>query len=125
MTIAYGPEVFVELLRDVPEFAPIYDEHIAFYEELIPHVLFGDVTRFVIDGQLAGDTELVDRALKSLDRIMREGDDPTDNLVAVSFVEFFIPLDEPGEAEVAARFPPGLAEELRRMREWTPPGAVE
>jgi len=38
----------------------------------------------------------------------------------MSFVEHLGAETEPGEHEVVARFPPNLASELRRQRDWRP-----
>jgi hypothetical protein len=78
-----------------PGLAPILDEHLDDYYELLAHVLFGDVTRYAAD--LAGrapedaeaDAQLL-RLLIDLDETLLpegQGDDPVDNLVWVSFVE--------------------------------------
>jgi hypothetical protein len=36
------------LVREVPELASIYHEHIDFNEELLPHLLMADVGRFAV-----------------------------------------------------------------------------
>lgn len=35
-------DVVDRLLEHLPAFQPEVDEHLAFYDELLPHVLFGD-----------------------------------------------------------------------------------
>ncbi len=54
---------------------------------MLPHLLFGDLTRFVLDAHARGDDDLVRRALAFLNKAFREGDDIVQNLVGMSFVE--------------------------------------
>jgi hypothetical protein len=37
-----------DLVRAIPEFEPAVKDHLDFNEELLPHILFGDLTRWVI-----------------------------------------------------------------------------
>jgi len=41
------------LLASVPDLRGVYDEHISDNDELLPHVFFGDVTRFAIENAAA------------------------------------------------------------------------
>jgi len=42
--------VFVNrLIEKIPELRPLVDEHIEYHEALLSHVLFGDMTRWLID----------------------------------------------------------------------------
>src|SRR5713101_1649283 len=85
-------EVPEALLSAVPEFASAYQEHLADNEvELLLHVLFGDLTRFALDADENGDTEVIRRLLGFLDLSLREGDARVRNLVQVSFVENVLP----------------------------------
>jgi hypothetical protein len=68
-----------ELVSVVPEFQPVLSEHVAFYEEPLPHVLFGELTRWLIDlyrkslGPDAGAVlhrETLDRALDFLEQTL-------------------------------------------------------
>jgi hypothetical protein len=86
--IRFGQEVVDRLLADVPEFREEYEEHLRFMDgELLLHVLFGDLTRFLVAAEAADDEVLVARCLASMDRLLREADQETQNLVRVSFVE--------------------------------------
>lgn len=92
-SITYGD--FPLLLRDeVPGFAPVYDEHMSDYDEVLPHVLVGELTRFLF-GQ-ASDAAL-ESALGLLERAAAASDERLQELVAVSFIENLEPN--------AARFP--------------------
>lgn len=56
-------------------------------DDLLPHVLFGDFTRFVIEAWRSGDSDLLGRCLDFLERALLEGDEKVLNLVEASFIE--------------------------------------
>ena len=107
------------LVAAVPEFRPVLDEHVADFDEVLPHVLFGDLTRFVLAAHERGDTALVSRSLEWLDRALRGGDERVQNVVAVSFVENVGVWDEALD-EFVASWPAALREEARSQRDWRP-----
>lgn len=86
---------FVEwLVARHTSLAPILAEHLSDNAELLPHVLFGDVTRYAADlaRRAPGEPEADDalcRLLEDLDASMLPagGDDPVDDVIWVSFVE--------------------------------------
>lgn len=82
-------ESFVQqLLRRVPELKKAYDEHMADPDGLLPHVLFGDVTRFAIaQADQPRSRDLLLRLLEHMESGLAEGSDEVQELVAVSFVE--------------------------------------
>jgi hypothetical protein len=102
----YGT-VHEELRLAVPEFGPAVDEHVAEYDEVLQHVLFGDLTRFVLAAHERGDREVEERCLGFLDRAVRDGDDEVKNLVLVSFVENIQPWD-PSRADFIGSWPSAL-----------------
>ena len=70
------------LVRTCPELERLLAVHISDYDELIPNVFLGDVTRHVLmDG--AGRCQIVEYLNKSFS----SGDFDVENLIAVSFVE--------------------------------------
>jgi hypothetical protein len=89
--------VFVDwLVAKHPRLAPIREEHLSDNGgELLPHVLFGDVTRHAagLARRAADDPDADDelrRLLEDLNGAMLPvgaDDDPVDNLIWVSFVE--------------------------------------
>jgi len=85
--------------------------------ELLLHVLFGDLTRFVVAAEAAGDERLVERCLRAIERLIAEVDEKTQELVGVSFVENIAWEEDPLSSEVRGRLPPRLAAELRAQRE--------
>jgi len=80
-----------------PPLAPLLEEHLTDYDELLDHVFFGDVTRYADDLARRADKHSAAYGallplLEDLDAAMfaaeRDGeDDPVDNLIWVSFVE--------------------------------------
>lgn len=118
VTLAYS-EVASALRVALPEFGAAIDEHIAFNDEVLPHLLVGDLTRFVLDARRRGKDDLVQRALAFLDDALRNGDDMVANLVCVSFVENVSPWD-PDQAQFIASWPDALRLEAEQQRDWRP-----
>lgn len=116
--LAYS-EVASALRVALPEFAAAIDEHVAYNERLLTHLLFGDLTRFVLDAHKRGDDDLVRRALEFLDSALREGDDAVQNLVSVSFIENVGPW-EPNQAHFIASWPDALRSDAEQQRDWRP-----
>ena len=84
-----GNQEFVaDLIRLVPELEPAYREHVVFYEELLPHVFMGDVTRFAIEGASGRDNEpVLARLLAYLEEGLANGPEEVKELIFASFVE--------------------------------------
>jgi hypothetical protein len=82
-------------LAAIPEFAPELEAHLAFNHQMLPHVLFGDLTRWVIDLYRQSQGHSEDRPGEVLARTLRfledRFSDPLDaaahDLIAVSFLE--------------------------------------
>ncbi len=107
-------------LRDnVQAVVPAVDGHLADYGEVIPHVLFGQLTRFVLRARERDDLVVVGECLECFDEMLRIGDNAVQNLVAVSFVENVGPGD-PAQSAFIATWPEGLRLEAQRQRDWTP-----
>lgn len=84
--------------------ARIRDEHRVDFSDPLPHVFFGDVTRYASSLAREGtDTDQLDRLLSDLDDSLSSGDerDEVDNLIWVSFVENAQGV--PGDSEEALR----------------------
>lgn len=115
-SLAYS-EVANALRVALPEFGAAIDEHIAAFDEVFPHLLFGEMTRFVLDARERGEDDLVQRALVFLDDALRDGDDMVENLVEVSFVENVGPWD-PDQAQFIASWPDALRLRAEQQRDW-------
>lgn len=104
---------FPELLRiSVPGFDSVYDEHVRDYDEVLPHVLVGDLVRFLLQEVRthgAGSTALR-AAMDLLEQAMSSDDQRLQELVAVSFLENLDPED-PGFTEISTLFGSSLRAE--------------
>jgi hypothetical protein len=87
-------EVFLnELLKKVPELTSVYDEHLYDYEELLPHVLMAEITRFIV--KLANkviknkkdDNLKLSVILDHFENALNEGNEELTNIIVVSFLE--------------------------------------
>lgn len=79
-----------ELLRRVPDVKPIYDEHVADNDTLLPHVFLGDVSRFVVAEANKGLCPAAIAVLEHLDEGLGIGSEEVKELIVVSFVENLI-----------------------------------
>ncbi len=102
-------ESFVkELLRKVPELENTYEQHMANNDSLLPHVLMGDVTRFVLAGaEHTQKQKSIARLLEYFEIALQSGSDEVKELIVVSFVENLI-----GEDRVVAVIKPFLGKHL-------------
>jgi hypothetical protein len=69
-TLSYK-DVVDALRKEIPEFGPSIEEHISDnFGETLPHLLFGDLTRFIEEAWREGNTELVSRCLSWLEHVL-------------------------------------------------------
>jgi hypothetical protein len=96
---------------------PLYEDHVRENDELLPHVLFGRLTDWIVRAYLAaphrGDTWKA--VIDQLETEFEHGDDNVRELIAVSFLEN---LPYPGEegADIAEHLGPNLRAELHQLR---------
>jgi len=94
-------EHFPEQLRAcVPGFDLIYDQHVRYYDQVLPHVLLGDLVQFLrTEVRRHGDERAcLHEALALLERCVESSDCRLRELVAVSFLAKLDPDDEVFEA---------------------------
>lgn len=111
----------LELVNKVDRLKPIYEKHINDNDELLCHVFFGDLTRYVIElnksimnNLIDSDVEAMGVILNHLENKVTGLDDNIDNLIGVSFLENLIPLnDEIWHLE--SMFGQNLKTEFRKM----------
>ena len=109
---------FVDLLRSaVPGVEDVYRAHIERNDELLQHVLLGDLTRFVLsEADTHGQDSFVLRQIMPLlEAAMGSDDEKLQELIAVSFLENVLPEDGGFEA-VRAWFGPKLEEQYLKFR---------
>ena len=106
---------FVEKLRtDVRGFGRIYDQHVSYYQQVLPHVLLGDLARYLKSVAKSNGPERValDEAMGLLECGMSSADTKLQELVAVSFLARLDPEDEDFEP-IRARFGERLKEQYQ------------
>jgi hypothetical protein len=76
------------MLAGVPALQPVYDEHISDNDGLLPHVFFGDVTRFAIENAaVPASATAIERLLTILDETLADADAEVREVILASFVE--------------------------------------
>jgi hypothetical protein len=111
-----------QLAAPFPGLAALLDEHIKEnFGEVLPHVFFGDVTRYLVSLLLAisGGGDLTQRRelCQTLDRLEEgysRGDEELQELIAVSFLENLPRPGEPG-SQIRSMLGPSLSKQLRTM----------
>jgi len=94
MPTAGGQAFCQALVTAVPELQSAFTEHVEYFEELLPHVFFWDVCRYVEDLlAVDGDGEALRRLLTCLEKGLADGDADVDNLIRVSLIENFPAMD--------------------------------
>jgi transcriptional regulator of NAD metabolism len=85
-------EAFIrELALTAPELQRILDTHISDYNVVLPHVLFGDISRFVISEARRIETRsTIIPLLNKIEKGLTEGSEGIRELIQVSFVENLI-----------------------------------
>lgn len=103
------------LIHRFPTLAPILQEHLDDYDGLLPHVLMGDITRWVVkqfltvgqEGQLRDVLGFIEASFEAAQEHERE-------LIAVSFLENLPRADEEGGG-VRDKLGPALRQQLERI----------
>jgi hypothetical protein len=91
------------------ELAEVYQQHIADQDELLPHVLMGEITRLVISKVRREQTEWLPKFLQQLELGLSSDNNDIKELIGVSFVENLC-----GEDEVIQTLLPTMEAALRR-----------
>jgi hypothetical protein len=81
-------------LDDVPELRLGFAEHLETFGEPLPHVFFGDVTRYATETAPTANPELLSRFSGAIERMAASADEDVENIVAVSFFENLVFGDE-------------------------------
>jgi len=106
-------DLIQDLIAAAPELDVLLREHLADYDELLPHLLLGDITRWLVErGPVA-------EVLAVLEHHIDAGDGDVQHVIAVSFLENLFG-DDPGELAVRAALGPRLKAEFHAMERWTP-----
>lgn len=109
-----------KLVSEIPALAPLLAEHKSDNEELLPHVFFGDVTRYVSDlhkDSLKGNRnaeETLRKILSALEAGMASGVEDVQELISVSFLEN-LDSEDADFQELKRLFGPKLVDELKNL----------
>jgi hypothetical protein len=107
-----------ELCAVVPGFDRVYDEHVADYDEVLPHVLLGDLGRF-LSNEVAvhgPQSAALKQAMDALEQGMQSDDPRLEELIAVSFLEN-LDVDDPSFPVIRKLLGPRLEEQYNRYQD--------
>ncbi len=86
-----APESSVAFCRQLadrfPELRPLLNEHEEFNEEMLPHLFFGDVRRFVEERLDEDEAAQLKPLFDFLEEAYGSGDEAVENVIAVSLLE--------------------------------------
>lgn len=113
-------QAFIEgLVREVPDLVQILEQHINEYGEILPHVFFGELTRYVLQclrtSTASGHTRnqvILRQILGRLEDGYATGEDVVTELIGVSFLENL--SGEEGREALRDLMGPHLSEALKQ-----------
>lgn len=111
------PGQYLEMVinDNYPEFKSIVKEHRVSYREIIPHILFGEFVTYIEKLVIEEESlNLCIKMCKFMEELLETNDEYLVNLVCVSFIENFNPLEEPYKI-VKKYFDPKLLEEAKLL----------
>lgn len=87
------------LVFEIPEFKEILIKHKNENGTVLPHVLFGDFTRFVIDHYRKSKNDskskiIFEKSLDFIENLLNSGDEKLEELAQVSFLENLLQAEE-------------------------------
>ena len=84
------------LLEQIPEFLPVYEEHIADNRDVLHYVLMGELFDFASSAYARREIILLARIVDFVNQLAISGDDDLRELVHVSFIEDvpYSPVDD-------------------------------
>jgi hypothetical protein len=106
--------LFPALISKAPAVKDLYRSHVAYYRELLPHLLMGEVTEWLVGEWLSSNRALVLDAVVEVERIYPSLSADERNVVDVSFVENLPVPGRPG-SDIAEMFGPTLAKVYRAL----------
>ena len=109
---AQGEAGIERLIAKFPELTHLRDEHVSYFEGMLPHLLIGEVIDWLAQ-KVDNDPDEVARILGYMDLMYREGPEPVRNLLVASGVESLPKPGQPGD-----RLRDLLGPELRKFDDW-------
>lgn len=111
-----------ELAHLVPALRPVLDEHVAFYEELLPCVFLFDVVEHLYALGCRGDDDAwreVDAIFGFAEQGWANGDELTKDVLSTCLLEGFQDFEQRCPV-VVDHLGPALREEFRKICPWVP-----
>jgi hypothetical protein len=100
-----------DLLTNVPELRKMYEEHLADYDQVLPHVLLGDMVRYMV--LVSKETHDLSTRLKRIvdwiEKAVEIGDERVREAIVVSFLENLDKYESEGR-QIESRLGPQAAE---------------
>jgi hypothetical protein len=118
----------------VPEVEPLWREHLDYNGEVLPHVFFGEVSRFAVQVAERGDSDLTRRFSRAIEDLAESENPDVVNVIHVSFAENLVWGDEQEQqalAQLRRSFGPATLQRFDEFEEWaanfgqSEPGASE
>jgi hypothetical protein len=98
-----------DLIASVPALQQLYEEHLHENDTLLPHVFFGEITRYVISKVCeAQHDHSIGRLLNELEKGVEKGPEAVRDLIRASFVENLC-----GETDAIKALKPLMGEKLK------------
>jgi hypothetical protein len=110
-----------QFLREVPELVPQWTEHLLDNGEPLPHVFFGDVSRFAVVVAEGDDHDLQARFSHAIERLAASDDPEVVNVIHVSFAENLVWGDEREQQalkELKGVFGPATLRRIGEFEAW-------
>jgi hypothetical protein len=115
-------EAVAKFVEALPELCGEWEEHLSDFGEALPHVFFGDVSRFVTRIVGTDDADVLARVCDALERLAAHDDESVVNLIHVSFIENLMWGDETEQAalrQLERCCGPALRARIREFAEWS------
>ena len=104
-----------DLADAVSVLRPILDEHIAFHDDVLPHVVWAEFRDKLIDLAESGDDEAVAAFLEVVERLAGSPNDAVRNVVEIAFLEDGVLLSGGRELAVLTRLVPRFGPATRTL----------
>jgi hypothetical protein len=103
------------LIHHFPVLTPILQEHLDDYDGLLPHILLGDLTRWIVDEFVAKGLSVdLQGMLEYIESSFQSGSNDEREIIGVSFLEN-LPAPEEGGSEIRRLLGPGLTAQLQMI----------
>jgi len=99
-------EAVAAFVDRVHELRPLWEEHVRYYEhQPLPHLFFGDVSTWAVETLPRASPELLARVAVAVEAMAASPDEDVENVVFVSFLEYFVLGDDKDRAALAVLRP--------------------